>query len=282
MKLRKWLTAGMAVVMAAGLMACGNTSETEQKDTETKAVTEQTGAKDETKADLEGTITLAAAASLQNVFEDELIPMFEEQYPGVTIEGTYDSSGKLQSQIEQGADVDVFFSAAEKQMDALKDEGMMDDDSITDLLENKIVFIVPAGETGYSKFEDIVNADSVALGDPESVPAGQYGKQALESLGLWDQVENKLSLGTNVTEVLNWVAASSAQAGIVYATDAASMADQVDVVADAPEGSCDKVLYPAGVLKDSKNPEAAKALVSFLQTKEASAVFEKAGFTIVE
>lgn len=270
----------MAVVMAAGLMACGSTKETETKTDAGNAMTEQTEAKEETK--LEGTVTLAAAASLQKVFEEELIPMFEKQYPGVTIEGTYDSSGKLQSQIEQGADVDVFFSAAEKQMDALKEEGMMDDDSITDLLENKIVLIVPAGETGYSKFEDIVNADSVALGDPESVPAGQYGKQALESLGLWDQVENKLSLGTNVTEVLNWIAASSAQAGIVYATDAASMEDQVDVVAEAPEGSCDKVLYPAGVLKDSKNPEAAKALVSFLQTKEASAVFEKAGFTIVE
>lgn len=278
MKLRRWLAAGMAVIMAAGLMACGSTKET--KTDAGNAVTEQTEAKEETK--LEGTVTLAAAASLQKVFEEELIPMFEKQYPGVTVEGTYDSSGKLQSQIEQGADVDVFFSAAEKQMDALKDEGMMEDASIKDLLENKIVLIVPAGEKGCSKFEDIGNAASVALGDPESVPAGQYGKQALESLGLWDQVENKLSLGTNVTEVLNWVAASSAQAGIVYATDAASMADQVEVVAEAPEGSCDKVLYPAGVLKDSKNPEAAKVLMSFLQTNKAAEVFEAAGFTIVE
>lgn len=278
MKLRRWLAAGMAVIMAAGLMACGSTKETETD--AGNAVTEQTEAKEETK--LEGTVTLAAAASLQKVFEEELIPMFEKQYPGVTVEGTYDSSGKLQSQIEQGADVDVFFSAAEKQMDALKDEGMMEDASIKDLLENKIVLIVPAGEKGCSKFEDIGNAASVALGDPESVPAGQYGKQALESLGLWDQVENKLSLGTNVTEVLNWVAASSAQAGIVYATDAASMADKVEVVAEAPEGSCDKVLYPAGVLKDSKNPEAAKVLMSFLQTNKAAEVFEAAGFTIVE
>lgn len=279
MKLRRWLAAGMAVVMAAGLMACGSTKETETKTDAGNAVTEQTEEKEETK--LEGTVTLAAAASLQKVFEEDLIPMFEKQYPGVTVEGTYDSSGKLQSQIEQGADVDVFFSAAEKQMEALKDEGMMEDASIKDLLENKIVLIVPAGEKGYSKFEDIGNAASVALGDPESVPAGQYGKQALESLGLWDQVENKLSLGTNVTEVLNWVAASSAQAGIVYATDAASMADQVEVVAEAPEGSCDKVRYPAGVLKDSKNPKAAKALMSFLQTKEAAGAFEAAGFSII-
>ncbi len=277
MKLRRWLAAGMAVIMAAGLMACGSTKET--KTDAGNAVTEQTEAKEETK--IEGTVTLAAAASLQKVFEEELIPMFEKQYPGVTVEGTYDSSGKLQSQIEQGADVDVFFSAAEKQMDALKDEGMMEDASIKDLLENKIVLIVPAGEKGYSKFEDIGKAASVALGDPESVPAGQYGKQALESLGLWDQVENKLSLGTNVTEVLNWVAASSAQAGIVYATDAASMADKVEVVAEAPEGSCDKVLYPAGVLKDSKNPEAAKVLMSFLQTNKAAEVFEAAGFSII-
>ena len=150
------------------------------------------------------------------------------------------------------------------------------------MLENKIVLIVPHGEEGYSKFEDIVNAQTVAIGDPESVPAGQYGKEALTNLDLWDQVEGKLSLGTNVTEVLNWVAASSAQAGIVYATDAASMPDQVDVVAEAPEGSCTKVIYPVGMLKNAQNPEAAQALLAFLQTDKAANVFEAAGFTIAQ
>ncbi|MGF0064493.1 molybdate ABC transporter substrate-binding protein [Lachnospiraceae bacterium SGI.085] len=266
------------MVTAVSVAACGNTK-TNDTDKNTKDNTTETASE---TTQIEGTVTIAAAASLEKVFNDELIPMFNEMYPDVTVEGTYDSSGKLQTQIEEGADVDVFFSAATKQMDALKDEGMMEDDSIVDLLENKIVLIVPGGEEGYSKFEDIVNAQPVAIGDPESVPAGQYGKEALTNLNLWDQVEGKLSLGTNVTEVLNWVAASSAQAGIVYATDAASMPDQVDVVAEAPEGSCTKVIYPVGMLKNSKNPEAAKALIAFLQTDQASKVFEDAGFTIVE
>ena len=278
MRLKRWMAVCTAMVTAVSLAACGNakTNDTDKNTrdntTETASETTQTG----------GTVTIAAAASLEKVFEEQLIPMFNEMYPDVKVEGTYDSSGKLQTQIEEGADVDIFFSAATKQMDALKDEGMMDDESIVDMLENKIVLIVPHGEEGYSKFEDIVNAQTVAIGDPESVPAGQYGKEALTNLDLWDQVEGKLSLGTNVTEVLNWVAASSAQAGIVYATDAASMPDQVDVVAEAPEGSSKKVIYPVGMLKNAQNPEAAQALRAFLQTDKAANEFEAAGFTIAQ
>ena len=224
---------------------------------------------------------LAAAASLEKSFTEQLIPMFEAQYPNVKIEGTYDSSGKLQSQIEAGADVDIFFSAALKQMQALQEEGYIDADASVDLLENKIVLIVPKGsEEGYTSFEDIVNADMVAIGDPESVPAGQYGKEALENLGLWSEVENKLSLGTNVTEVLNWVAEQSADAGIVYATDAASIPDKVTIIAAAPEGSVSKVIYPVAELKDTANKEAADAFMEFLQSADALKVFEEAGFTI--
>ena len=171
--------------------------------------------------------------------------MFEEQYPGVTVEGTYDSSGKLQTQIEEGLEADVFMSAATKQMKALDDEGMIASDSIVNLLENKIVLIVPAGsDSKIDSFEKIGDAASIALGDPKSVPAGQYAKEALTNLNVWDSIQDKVSFGTNVTEVLNQVAAASADAGIVYATDAASKADQVTVVAEAPEGSLEKkVIY---------------------------------------
>ena len=128
-------------------------------------------------------------------------------------------------------------------------------------------------------FEDIVKADSIALGDPASVPAGQYSEEALTNLGLWDQIQDKTSFGTNVTEVLNQVAACSADAGIVYATDAASMADQVEVVAEAPEGSLKtKVIYPVAVVKDSANAEVAANFVEFLTTDEAMKVFEAYGF----
>lgn len=282
----KKLTAIMLLAaMSAGLMACGDTK-TEQKSADTTVQTESTQKVEETEAaeentNLEGTVMLAAAASLEKSFTEQLIPMFEAQYPNVKIEGTYDSSGKLQSQIESGADVDIFFSAALKQMQALQEEGYIDADASVDLLENKIVLIVPKGsEEGYTSFEDIVNADMVAIGDPESVPAGQYGKEALENLGLWSEVENKLSLGTNVTEVLNWVSEQSADAGIVYATDAASMPDKVTVIAAAPEGSVSKVIYPVAELKDTANKEAADAFMEFLQSADALKVFEEAGFTI--
>lgn len=282
----KKLTAIMLLAtMTTGLMACGDTK-TEQKSTDATVQTESTQKVEETEAagentEIEGTVMLAAAASLEKSFTEQLIPMFEAQYPKVKIEGTYDSSGKLQSQIEAGADVDIFFSAALKQMQALQEEGYIEADASIDLLENKIVLIVPKGsEEGYTSFEDIVNADMVAIGDPESVPAGQYGKEALENLGLWSEVENKLSLGTNVTEVLNWVAEQSADAGIVYATDAASIPDKVTVIAAAPEGSVSKVIYPVAELKDTANKEAADAFMEFLQSADALKVFEEAGFTI--
>mgnify|MGYP004542352845 FL=1 len=282
----KKLTAIMLLAaMTIGLIACGDTK-TEQKTADATVQTESTQKVEEIEAaeentEIEGTVMLAAAASLEKSFTEQLIPMFEAQYPNVKIEGTYDSSGKLQSQIEAGADVDIFFSAALKQMQALQEEGYIDADASVDLLENKIVLIVPKGsEEGYTSFEDIVNADMAAIGDPESVPAGQYGKEALENLGLWSEVENKLSLGTNVTEVLNWVAEQSADAGIVYATDAASIPEKVTVIAAAPEGSVSKVIYPVAELKDTANKEAADAFMEFLQSADALKVFEEAGFTI--
>ncbi len=228
------------------------------------------------------TLSLAAAASLETVFTEQLIPLFTAQNPWVTVEGTYDSSGKLQTQIEEGLAADVFFSAAKKQMNALVEEELVDPDSVVELLENQIVLIVPAGsDAGLTSFEDIANAGTVAIGDPESVPAGQYGKEALESLGLWDAVSAKASLGTNVTEVLNWVAEGSADAGIVYATDAAQMPDKVEVVATAPEGSlAAKVIYPVGILAASEQRETADAFLAFLQSQEAQDIFTEAGFVI--
>lgn len=226
------------------------------------------------------TIKMAAAASLKNVFDDELIPMFKEEHKGISVVGTYDSSGKLQTQIEQGMDVDLFFSASPKQMTALEDEGLIDKDSIVDVLENKIVLIVPSGKKeGFSEFRDIVNAKTVAVGDPESVPAGQYAKEALQSLELWEKVKEKASFGTNVTEVLNWVAEESADAGIVYSTDAASN-EGVEIVSEAPEGSLkNRIIYPAGIISGGKNKEATSEFLNFLMSKEASDIFKKYGFT---
>ena len=311
--MKKRIVVWMAAMMvAAGMLAgCGGggassgatTASTEAETTKAgteKAGDEKAGAGTTTATTEAGTteaekaekeedpeeveLLVAAAASLKNAYEEELIPMFKEANPGVTVKGTYDSSGKLQTQIEEGLGADVFMSAAVKQMDALDEEGMIVSDTITDLLENKIVLIVPAGQEGsLSAFEDIADAASIALGDPESVPAGQYAQEALTSLGVWDGIQDKVSFGTNVTEVLNQVAAASADAGIVYATDAASMADQVTVVAEAPEGSlAKKVIYPVAVVKATAHEEQAKAFVEFLKTEDAIAVFESYGFAAVE
>lgn len=230
------------------------------------------------------TILVAAAASLEYSMTDELIPLFQEQYPWITVEGIYDSSGKLQTQIEEGFEADVFVSAAKTQMNALNDEGMIAEDTMVDLLENKIVVIVPSdSDLEITEFADIVKADTIALGDPASVPAGQYAQEALTNLGVWEEASAKASWGTNVTEVLNWVAEGSADAGIVYATDAAVRAEDTDVVAEAPQGSlAEKVIYPAAVTEGSANPEAARLFVEFLQSDEASEIFEEYGFTPYE
>lgn len=292
---------------AASLAACGASAadtapkngEAASEETSAETVTEGTSAQTavgetsigevekETSAgkttEKEVTVTIAAAASLETCLRDQIIPLFEKQYPGIKIEGTYDSSGKLQTQIEEGAEIDVFFSAATKQMDALNEEGMIEDGSIVELLENKIVLIVPVGEeAAYKAFEDIVKADSIAIGDPDIVPAGQYAKESLTNLGLWEETLAKASLGTNVTEVLNWVAEGSAKAGIVYATDAAQRSDKVVMITHAPADSVKKAIYPIGMIKDCAHPDEAQQFMEFLQSSEVLAIFTENGFTPVK
>ncbi len=225
------------------------------------------------------TLLVAAAASLEYAYSEQLIPLFQEQHPWITVEGSYDSSGKLQTQIEEGLEADLFMSAANTQMNALVEQDLVDADSVVQLLENEIVLIAPAdSDTEIASFEGMVNADSVALGDPESVPAGQYAQEALTHLGVYDQVAANASFGANVTEVLNWVAEGSAELGIVYATDAATT-DAVRVLATAPEGSLEsKVIYPVGIVSASANKEAAQLFIDFLQSPEAIDVFIGYGF----
>ena len=231
-----------------------------------------------------GDINLAAAASLKNVYDEKLIPMFEKQYPGAKVVPTYASSGDLQTQIENGLKADIFMSAANKQMNKLASEGYIDNGTNKQFLENKVVLIVPANSSSnVSSFDGLKNVSGhIAIGDPESVPAGQYAKEVLTNLGIWDSVQGKLSLGTDVTAVLNQVAQGSADCGIVYSTDAKSNND-VKVVCEAPQGSLNtSVIYPVAELKNTTNKAGADAFMDFLQTKEAKDVFVEYGFTIHE
>jgi molybdate transport system substrate-binding protein len=235
-------------------------------------------------ANVSGDVNLAAAASLKNVYDEKLIPMFQKQYPGAKVVPTYASSGDLQTQIENGLKADIFMSAANKQMNKLIEENYVDNSSNKQFLENKLVLIVPANSSSnISSFDDLKNmSGNIAIGDPESVPAGQYAKEAFTNLGIWDSAQSKLSLGKDVTEVLNQVAQGSADCGLVYATDAKSN-DNVKVVCEAPQGSLNtSIIYPVAPLKNTTNPDAAKAFMDFLQTKEAKDVFVEYGFTIHE
>lgn len=272
MKKRKiYLAAALCVAMLAGSLSGCSSAEKEES---TKQSADQ-------KESCE--LMVAAAASLEYAFEEQLIPMFEKAHPEVTVKGTYDSSGKLQTQIEEGLEADLFMSAAMQQMGALTEENLVDPSSVRKLLENQIVLITPSEDgLDLADFTDITEADTIAIGDPASVPAGQYAREALTSLGLWEEVLSKASLGTNVTEVLNWVAEGSAQAGVVYATDAATT-DRVKVAAAAPEGSLSEpVIYPAGLVQASGNKEEAGVFLEFLQSEEALKVFEKYGFISYE
>ena len=226
------------------------------------------------------TIMIAAAASLRLSFENELIPQFQEKYPWITVEGTYASSGQLQTQIEQGLEADLFMSAAVTQMNNLVKSGHMNPASVKPLLENKIVLIKPAGTTtAVTEFRNITQARVIALGDPASVPAGQYAREAFTTLGIWEEVSARASFGSNVTEVANWVSAASAEVGVVYATDAAAT-NNVEIIAECPDGLLTSpVLYPLGISSATKHPEQAKLLFDFLSSPQALAVFRANGFS---
>lgn len=245
--------------------------------------TTMVSAEAEAPAELKGEVYAFIAASLNNAME-EIQKDFNETYPDVEILFNADSSGTLQTQIEEGARCDIFFSAATKQMDALVGEGLAQKDSVVDLLQNKVVLIKPKdGETKVTGFENITDAANLALAG-ESVPVGQYSREIFENLGIMDEVNQmEINEGKNVTDVLASVSEGSNEVGIVYATDAASVADSVDIIAEAPEGSLETpVLYPVGLVEDKEASEddtaAAEAFLEYLQSDEAIAVFEKYGF----
>ena len=235
-------------------------------------------------SDLKGEVNTFIAASLSNAME-EIQKDFNETYPDVEILYNADSSGTLQTQIEEGARCDIFFSAADKQMDALVDEDLAKKDTVEDILENKVVLIKPKdGETKVTGFENITDAANIALAG-DSVPVGQYSREIFENLGITDEV-NKMEIneGKNVSEVLAAVSEGSNEIGIVYATDAASVADKVDIIAEAPaEALNTPVLYPVGLIEDKEASDddtaAAEAFLEYIKSDDAMKVFEKYGFT---
>jgi molybdate transport system substrate-binding protein len=222
-------------------------------------------------------LTISAAASLQDALND-IKANFEKANPNVKINFNFGASGALQQQISQGAPVDLFFSAAEDKFNNLVQDGLIDKSQGKDVVGNELVLVVPKETKKEIKsFEDLTKADKISIGTPEAVPAGQYGKETLENLNVWKSVESKVVYGKDVRQVLSYVETNNVDAGIVYKTDALTSA-KVKIVATAAENTHDPIIYPLGVIKNSKQPKEAKKFYEYLQNDESMKILEKYGF----
>ena len=280
--MKRTLALLLALTMLFALAACGKQAAPAAEPT------------DEPEAAEEVELIVFAAASMTETLT-ELKAMYEALHPGVTITYNFDSSGTLKTQIQEGADCDLFISAAPKQMNQLDSscdaeqnpEGLdfVLQGSRIDLLENKVALVVPEGNPkgveSFDQLAELLKAGGIlfAMGNSD-VPVGQYTQKIFDFYGLSEEElanAGVISYGTNVKEVTTQVTESSADCGVVYATDAFSAG--LTVADTATKDMCGQVIYPAAVLNVSKNPEAAQAFLDFLRTPEALAVFEAVGFT---
>lgn len=263
---------GVMLVLAAGLgVACGGPPLSAPPES-------AAGALAEAPVDL----TVAAAASVQEAMK-AVQAAYGTVAPNITITYNFGSSGSLAQQIAQGAPSDVFLSASPQWMDDLEAKSEILDGSRQDLLRNTMVLIVPPDNATVADFKELglPAVGKVAIGEPESVPAGSYAKAVLTSLNLFDALQPKLVFGKDVRQVLTYVETGNVDAGLVYATDALS-SDQVQVVATAPAGSHAPIVYPVAVVQDSEDTNAAQAFVDFLFSDRAIAIFQAYGFGMAE
>jgi molybdate transport system substrate-binding protein len=226
-----------------------------------------------------GEIIVSAAASLRNAFEE--IGTIYEQRTGIKPNFNFAASGVLQQQIESGAPADVFASAAQKQMDDIEKKGLLLDGTREDFTGNSLVLIVPAdSKLKLNSFQDLTDpkVKSIAIGNPKTVPAGQYAQDSLTALKLWDTLQSRFIPGDNVRQVLDYVSRDEVEAGLVYASDAAVGGNKIRIVATAPKGTHEEIVYPIAVLKDSKNSDAAKQYIELTQSRTAKDILAKYGF----
>lgn len=270
----------LAVSMTACLTGCGRTNTNTNADASEKTE-----------------LVVFAAASMTETL-NQIKTDYEAQHKDITLTYNFDSSGTLKTQIQEGATCDVFISAAQKQMDQLdasKDNtanpeqlDFINSDSRMDLLENKVVLVVPENNPkNINSFDDLKSKLKsgdvlMAMGNSD-VPVGQYTQKILQYLGLDEKAladTGKITYGSNVKEVTTQVSEGSADCGIVYYTDAYSAG--LKVVGEATEEMCGKTIYPAAVVKNSKHPEQAQEFLDYLHGDAATQVFEKVGFVAVQ
>jgi len=224
-------------------------------------------------------ITVSAGASLRDAF-GEIGKQYESR-TGSKVNFNFGASGALQKQIESGAPVDVFASAGRPQMDALSSQGLIEPGTQRDFARNVLVLVVPADTTsGPTSFTDLGGAKvtRIAVGNPKTVPVGQYAQQALTRLGLWQQLQSRLILAEDVRQTLDYVARGEVDAGIVYASDVRAADNKVRKVATAPADLHDPILYPIAVVRASSGKDAARAFIDAVMNDEGQRTLEKYGF----
>ena len=289
--MKKFLSALLALSMVFALAGCSNS--TEPQPSPSDSGTEESSSPSPAPAENVELIVFAAASMTETL--TEISDLYKEVAPNVTLSFNFDSSGKLKTQIEEGADCDLFISAAQLQMNQLDSaaDPSVNTDGLdfvlqgtrVDLLENKVALVVPDGNpAGIESFQDLLTDKLTLLSIGNSdVPVGQYTLEILEYLGTSaDELEaaGKITYGGNVKEVTTQVDEAAADAGIVYATDAFSA--ELTVVDTATSEMCAQVIYPAAVLNISQHQDEAKAFLEYLQGDEAMAVFASVGFAAAE
>ncbi len=221
-------------------------------------------------------LTVSAAASLTNAFT-ELKGDFEKTHPGTSISTNFAASNPLLQQIKEGAPADVFASADQATMNKAQTEKLIDPASRKDFVSNSLVMIVPADSKAViTSVTDLEKLERLAVGNPDSVPAGRYTRDSLTSAGLWEKLQPKYVLGQSVRQVLDYVSRGEVDAGFVYGTDARQAGDKVRVVMKM-EGH-EPVLYPIAVVSASTHKKLAQDFVDFVLSPAGRAVLEKYGF----
>ncbi len=223
-------------------------------------------------------IYISAAASLKSALT-QLANTYEQQHKDVKLRFNYGASGDLAQQIQQGAPVDLFISAGKAEMDRLEQKNLLQTGTRLDLLSNELVLIVGKDNNSVSSVQDLTKAGiiKVAIGSPQSVPAGKYAQESLTSLNLWNPLQSKLVYGKDVTQVLTYVETGNADAGLVYGSDA-KLSKQVKVAYSIPDSAHKPIVYPAAVIAASQQKSAAGDFLKYLQSSEAQAVFTGYGF----
>ena len=287
---RSFLAAVGAAGAALALTACGGSA---SGTASTASSTVSEGASSAAAGESVELVVFAAASLTETL--NVLAETYTANNPGVTFQFNFDSSGTLKTQIQEGAECDLFLSAGQKQMNQLdiaasaeaNPEGLdfVDDDTRVDLLENKVVLCVPEGNPkGIESFDDL--AAHLKAGDilfcmgNSDVPVGQYTQKILASYDLDEAAlaaAGVITYGSNVKEVTTQIREASVDAGVIYCTDATSAA--LSIVDEATAEMCGQVVYPAAVLKNAPHAEAAKEFLAYLRTDAAADVFESVGFT---